>query len=133
MTISVEKPSRRTAFAALGALAGVPALAILPAAALAETPMPGGAAADPDAALVRLFDDLRGAYERSDALLTRLEDLEEEKPVPPPPAALLRMEDDSRFASKRRTGGPIRARRSPADIKARERRHIDDVGILGAE
>ena len=86
MTISVEKPSRRTAFAALGALAGVPALAILPAAALAETPMPGGAAADPDAALVRLFDDLRGAYERSDALLTRLEDLEEEKPVPPPAA-----------------------------------------------
>jgi len=38
-------------------------LAILPAAALAETPMPGGTAASPDAALFRLLDDLRGAHE----------------------------------------------------------------------
>ena len=30
-------------------------------------------------------------------------------------------------------GRSIRARPSPADIEARQRRHVDDVGILGAE
>ena len=62
-------------------------------AAIAET-----AVAGPDAALLKLIDEVREAHEHSAALLDRLDRLGDENPPPPWPSALIQTEEDARFS-----------------------------------
>jgi hypothetical protein len=82
--------------AVLGALASVPALA-LPVGAMSVATPAAPEASSPDAALLKLLDEVRAAREHSDALVIRLDKLDDENPPDWPPA-LVRTDDDvSRF------------------------------------
>jgi hypothetical protein len=108
MTISTVTPSRR---AALGVLAGIPALAIPAGAIAASTPVTlAGAATALDAELLDLIAAAREAEARFEAATKDLEEAENRTEEVPEPQALIATEKDAElfWNWKAEVGSPFR-------------------------
>jgi hypothetical protein len=97
-----QQPSRR---AALGALASVPALAILPGAAMASSALPADAA---DAELFELLTEWREAKAQADAADQRPWALDDIVNIPVPDVLIKTQEDHDNFKTKELVGYPYR-------------------------